>query len=426
VLWGLGTPAERALRPARYRLRSLLAIAAAPSVLALAWIGWHADLDRDIATVQTAALAEPDRVELLCVAAIARHPAEPWFPLFAAVDRVRHHQPDAALHYLNRALALDPKAWRPHQIVAEALLQRGRRRQAMLEFRFSYVASQYDDLVLYAPLAAGVRFGTGLELVGGDDVEALAHLADFLTRVNRDADAEAAARHLGELRPADPRGHRVLALVAARHGRFAEALTETAALGDEPEVVLMRVGALDGLGRAAEADALLDRRFAAAPDATLAFALAERALAAHRAPAALAALDAAPQKALTVEQLGRLHVLHGRALEQLGRTRESILDFVQATRFDPSEANRLVLGDAYERAGILRAALLEYRALARSSPKVSPELQARLSRVERALGAGVTISGSAKLPRIALPDSPFDDGDDGSDEEGDDPGKPPP
>jgi Flp pilus assembly protein TadD len=77
-----------------------------------------------------------------------------------------------------------------------------------------------------------------------------------------------------------------------------------------------------------------------------------------------------------------VHLARGQALEQQGEGGPPVLrEYQVAARLDPSEANRLALGAAYERAGLVRQALVEYRSLARSLAHPSGEVAARLERL---------------------------------------------
>ncbi|MSP59289.1 MAG: hypothetical protein EXR72_02930 [Myxococcales bacterium] len=398
VLWGFAVPSEGVLeRPMRpwAPVASLGALAA--SVFAL-WFGWTHDLERAIAAVEArAAFPQGDLLALL-EPAMLRHPAEPWFPFMAGVDRVRHRRPQEALRHLNRALALDPTAWRPHQVIADALWQLGKPAQAVLEFRFAYQASGYNDRVIGALLARpGLRIEDQLGLFAGEDQALLARLADYLGRAGRDDDAAVAARRLLALRPNDQPSHRLLAKAALKHGRFAEVLTETALLPpDDEEVLTQRTRALDRLGRVAEADELLKERLGTPKLPQTVLLVAERWLDRKEPESALQILAKIPQKGMAPADLGRLHLLRGRAFELQGKTREAILAQVDAARIDPTEVNRLGVGAAYERAGLLRPAYLAYRALAHSTRTPSAEVKARLARLEEQVGgSGPSLSGGS-------------------------------
>jgi Flp pilus assembly protein TadD len=359
--------------------------------------GWRGDLHRDLQRVGDAA-HDGRPVEPLAAAAMARHPVEPWFPFVAGVDLGRRHDPVGAVRYLNRALLLDRTAWKPHQAIGEALWQAGRPEQAILEYRLAYQLSNYTHTVLLALVAHGVHFQSGLDALAGDDPALLGHVVESLALGYKSEDAALAATRLLELRPDDLAARRWLARVQLQRANSERDLAKKRTLWSttldaaehlpprEPETTLIRVRALDGLGRSAEADAQLEADFAAAPANPTAFLLAERAIAKKRPDDALAALTKVQTDGLSIDELARFHHVRGRALEEAGNGRDAILELTQAARIDPTEDNRLELAAAFERSGLMREALLRYRAIVRSSPSPSASLRAHVAHLEHSIG----------------------------------------
>jgi hypothetical protein len=410
VLFGMALPATSGLAVNRKLWRI------APVVGAAALAGWagvqgfRGDLGRDVARVREAQLHN-DPVQPLADAAMLRHPVEPWFPYAAGVDLVKRHEPVTAVHYLNRALELDHTAWKPHQAIGEAMWQVGRKEQAILEYRIAYVGSNYTTSVVLGLMAhRGVHYGTGLEKLAGDDADLLAHLAFSLASTYKDADARLVARHLLELRPIDETTQRLYAHSslrlapyekdpAARRRLYEEALTAARALpARDPDTTLLAVHALDGLDRSDEADALLEADFGVHPANLTAFLLAERQLGHQHADDALASLAKVHLDGLEPEQLGRYHLLRARALEQKGKARDAVLEYTEASRIHPVEANRLELAAAFERAGLLREALLNYRSILRSSPSPSAGLKEHLEKLEEEMGLRPSTARTAAKP----------------------------
>lgn len=414
VLWGVLFPAEHE-REGRSLARSVGLVAVAGALAAVALVAARAgDLSRDLREVRRLAVGPPAELTPFVDVAMGRHPAEPWLPFRAGVALVAHHQPQAALRYLNRALQLDPTAWRPHQAIAEGLWDLGRRSQAVLEFRLAYVGAGFHPSVVRALLAhRGLAGDDNLLQFGCDDPQVLAHLAPALQELGRDESALRLTRRLVELRPDDEGARRLLSHAALRRGHFDEALKEAARLPSrDVEGALLRVEALRGLDREKEIDALL-AEWEGTKVPAMAFVIAEHALDGQHPEAAFAALGNVDTSGLAAPDLARLRSLRALAHEQKGQMREAILEYGDAARIDPSEKNRLALGAAYERAGLLREAWLAYRALERTSPSPSAEVKLRAERVRSALSGGA-------MPRAGTP-APGGDETDATDDSGESP-----
>lgn len=380
--------------------------------------GARGEIARDVAAVTAASVPGAD-LEAMLREAIARHPGEPWFQFMAGLDRVRHRQPRAALRYLNRALILDPTSWRPHLAIAEALFQMGRTDQGVLEMRLAYLGSAFDDQVAVATLAhrefTGPDAARFIAHFGGGNPAVLAAYAGYLDRAGRDDATALVAGLLLDLRPDDLGAHRLMARADVRRKRFATALEHARRLpAGDSEALLLQVQSLDGLGRGSESDALLEgieRSAHEGPGSVLApgtvMLLAERALSHGNAAAALAALERVKEDALVPEELGRLHLLRATALDKLGRLNEAIAESKAAARIYPCEQTWMAQGELYERAGLLREALLVYRGAMRSLPSPSEALRTHRARIELMLGAP-TINGGAidqRSPTEARTDS---------------------
>src|SRR5262249_25228215 len=65
---------------------------------------------------------------------VEAHPSEPVFPLMLGYALVAEDDPNA-LRWLNRAMALAPGWWEPHQLTARWLVRHGAVEQAWLEVR---------------------------------------------------------------------------------------------------------------------------------------------------------------------------------------------------------------------------------------------------------------------------------------------------
>ncbi len=395
VLFGIALPAGASLKwPSRWLRVAAAAAVAAAGGFAL-FVGWRGDLRRDVARLSELAGddARAGEFEALAAEATRRHPVEPWLPLQMGQHHVRHRRPAAALPYLNRALELDPTAWKPHVFVGEALEQLGRRGQSLLELRLAWEMSQYNDYVLQVALRPRLSDADLLRFAG-DDPARLDRLAGWLERKQRPAQAMALARHAVELKPDDAAARLLLARNAAAAGSARDVLAQLEKLppGD-PEVVLLRVAALDKLGRKVDADVALAEAFQQGHPPAIGFAVAERALAARDEQGALKTLEQVPAGALAPADLARLHRLRGLALERSGKPREGLDELATAARIDPSTANRMELGDAYARNGVVRAALLEYRTAARSTPSPPPELLERIRAIEAKSAGALNVSG---------------------------------
>ena len=312
VLFGLLWPARRiSSQPDEGEPRLLLVWRRVEARVALAAVAMavqagcllfaaHGEIGRDVEVVREANVPGAN-IEPLVREAIARHPGEPWFQFIAGLDRIRHRQPKAALHYLNRALLLDPTSWRPHLATAEALFQMNRVDQAVLELRLAYLGSAFDDVVAVASLShkefTGPEAGRIIDAFGGGNPAVLAAYANYLDRTSRDDLTSLVAGQLLGIRPDDEGAHRLMARADVRRKRFESALVHARKLAPgDPEGLLLQVQSLDGLGRGAESDKLLEgidrsQREGAgarlAPDTVM--LLAERALTHGNSTAALAA-----------------------------------------------------------------------------------------------------------------------------------------
>jgi tetratricopeptide (TPR) repeat protein len=402
VLWGLAAPAARS-RSARRTVLPIVAVGAVAASIAL-WSGWRGDLHRAISAVE-AANKDPKRdLDPLLKEAILRHPAEPWFEYMAGVNDIRQRRPGVALHHLGRAVGRDPKNWRYHEGIGIALWRLGRRSQSLLEFRIAYVAAHDYDAVVDTVLAQpGADAARDLLQMVGEDASVAEGLAGYLERHPTDKlPALVLARRALEIDPTRSASRRMLARADASQKKWNEVLRDVEGLGD-PDATLLRVAALEGLGRATEAETLLDGAIAASPAPALALAGAERALLRHD-DRALQLLNGIDESGLHPDELARLHRLRAAFFAQGKHSTEEINELIVAARVDPTEANRLELGAAYERAGHRRAAILTYRELAKTS------VEAR-TRLEKLVGAGepsevVGGSGAAVNPEIDDLDDP--------------------
>lgn len=408
LLWGLSFPARRqsgegAVSGALGKLATYAVPSAAFVVASLALVvGWRGDLDRDVAEVQAridaldqARESTPDttRFQALLAEAVARHPAEPWLHYAGGVALLRARQPGPALHHLNRAITLDPTAWRPHLAVAETLLAAGRRPQAMLELRLAYRNSDWNYQIPNFLVRIEPHTAAAWLTLGGDDPEVLAHLAESLDGGRHDELLEPVATRLLALRPSDPAARKSLARIALAASRFDEALAHAGPLPADAESTLLRVRALDGLGKSDDANHLIASALPRVLPADPAFALAERSLKLARPDLALVALDRLATDRLKPTDLARDHLLRSAAFEQQGRMHDAVQEAVAATRADPGERTRLALGSLYERNGMLRDAYVAYRGALRSARKPSEEARAALRRVQTALGIGMALDG---------------------------------
>lgn len=390
TLWGLAWPTERTVsRGWRWPWLGASAIAVALAAAALLH-GYRGDLRRDLAQLEG---RKGQPLEPFLSEAIARHPAEPWFNFVAGRALLVDRQPGPAMHYFNRAIVLDPTAWRPHVGAGEALLLAGRRSQAMLEFRSAYLLSNFHDGVCSELLAQrGFDMKAAFLRLGGDDLTVLSHLLDTLEALHQTTIAEAVALHVLELEPKSLAAHRMVARAALADRRWADVLTHTDPLpADDADGTLLRVVALDRLDRAPEAELLLELRAPGDLSMKLPMALAAREIEQKRGAHAAELLSRIDQTRVPPEQLSHLHLLMARAAELQGRTRDALAEYNAAARLDPSDAGRLELGAAYERAGMTRPALLVYRNLARTSPAAA----ARIRVLESGPQDSPTISGSA-------------------------------
>ena len=390
VLWGVLFPAERP-REGRFVGWSVAFVGIAGAAACWALVAARAgDLSRDLAEVDQLAKGRVEDLLPFVDAAMARHPAEPWLPFRAGVALVRRHQPQPALRYLNRALQLDPTAWRPHGVIAEGLWDLGRRSQAVLEFRLAYVGANFHPSIVRALIAhPGLASDENLLLFGCDDPAVLSHLALTLEELGHDEAALQLAHRLVELRPADSAARRLVARAALRKGHYLEALAETDHLepGDV-EGALLRVDALLAVQRFKETEALLAQWDGTTVPA-MAFEIATRALVGQSPEAALTALGRVKPAGLGPPEFARLRSLMALAHEQKGQMRDAILEYSDAARIDPTEKNRLALAAAYERAGLLREAWLAYHDLERTSPRPSAEIKLRAARARDALSGGI-------------------------------------
>jgi hypothetical protein len=122
--------------------------------------GWH-DVASDRLAVrrgfEAARALEPGPVASLrgeLRRAMARHPAEPYFPLMGALVAF-HARDQSPIPWLQRTLERGQVNGRAHLLLAEVLAAQGRRRQALLELRLSF---ENDEALLAQAAVLAVRW----------------------------------------------------------------------------------------------------------------------------------------------------------------------------------------------------------------------------------------------------------------------------
>jgi hypothetical protein len=172
--------------------------------LILAGAAWAADrtLDEDVKRVEAATKTDiagnPTEVRATYEAAIARHPADYTLQLLAARYEIRTNRgadgARAAMHHLNRALALYPASGVAHRLAAYLLATTGHHEQAAIEYR---LATQYGTTLDYDELIRVVKEAA----IDGvpQEPKALIELAHHWVTARNPSQADIAARRAVEL-----------------------------------------------------------------------------------------------------------------------------------------------------------------------------------------------------------------------------------
>jgi tetratricopeptide (TPR) repeat protein len=113
-------------------------------------------LTEDGARAREAVLQKSASARAIIDPARARHPADYYLELLAAIQAMAERAP-SVMHHLNRALRLNPGSGETHAVAARWLARLGRRDQAALEFRLARahgVTTNFDEIFAAVGVAA--------------------------------------------------------------------------------------------------------------------------------------------------------------------------------------------------------------------------------------------------------------------------------
>jgi hypothetical protein len=152
---------KRANPGSRVSLRPTLVFAAAFTLLwaSVAFAGIHDALDDRRVVSELAKMLRAGNSQVKgvlqkeLVAALRRHPADPYFPLIAAT--LNRGEKSAELSFISRAIERDPMAGRPYLLLAEALARRHAKYQALAAGRLA-VERGYELIGPVTAIALGL------------------------------------------------------------------------------------------------------------------------------------------------------------------------------------------------------------------------------------------------------------------------------
>jgi tetratricopeptide (TPR) repeat protein len=339
--------------------------------------------------------ATVNAVRAQALAAIDRHPAD-WV-LYANVagEVARRGQPLEALAWVNRLLFLRPSDARAHVAAAQALLRLGKYEQALLELKTAWALGDTSSLELGVTLAA--RHGAFDRIL----LDTRGHLTSVYRLLHERGRPDDAVRLLDAAESAlvsdDVRSE--LRALRVRHavewGDAREALKWWDELPEaerrSAELVLVRVRALQKLGRTDEAAAELERLCNREPaNLGAAFTLAELLEGQGKLAAARAVMTRL--RALAGSQDVRARTFQFEARTWMAEERWSrALDALQtASRIEPARADlHYRMAEVYERMGSLHSALDELRrGRLLDTPEGAKAQDAWLLRLEKAQAVG--------------------------------------
>ncbi len=335
-----------------------------------AFLGFPTHLD-DEGRLQQAIAAGKKAPELraLVVPLLRRHPAD--YLLYANLAQSSAVRGDAqnALAWVNRWQFLRPADPQAHVAAAHALLRLGRREQALLEYKTSFLFGDYSAVPQAVRVAA--QKGDYERLF----VESRGLLTYAVGTLGGLPNANAVAQGLVERALAEPPSDAVkweameLKLSSeANAGRASEALALLDALPEDvrsrPDMVVLKARLLTGSGRVEEGVVVLAGVLTQDPgNAAAAFQLAELEAGRGQPQAALDVLARIKPFVADPAQRSALFTREATLWESTGRWARALDGWQTASRLEPARADlHYRMAAAYERMGSMHAALDEVRA----------------------------------------------------------------
>lgn len=344
-------------------------------------------------------------------AAMARRPAEPYFPLIGALIAWRGRDSDP-LPWLQRTLERDPVSGRAHLLLAEVLRDRGATAQALMELR---IAAE-NDAALIAPAAqTALRFTTKFDdlmravpagKAGAATLDELAVRLDAMGQLEARSlcDREAILRDSTRV---GPRTREALALIRALNPASAstsplcadrarcEATIEAHAQAleiAEPRASLaaqIRARKRMADGQPDEAERLLAGECARASDRGACAKLRVEAAAQLKGPDRIAAAvrDYLAAECSRAQACADAALWAGNVRASRGEWGAAMALYNRAARDDPGESRWLALADAAGRVGAHAQAAEALEKVAQKRGGADPALRKRIEE-ERSKAAG--------------------------------------
>jgi Flp pilus assembly protein TadD len=263
-----------------------------------------------------------------------RHPADDYIPLVVASRLAAEGHADA-IRWINRAATLSPANHRPHLLAARFLADRGRRTQALLEYRTA-AALAPDGRDVWAEVAT--RFA-GLEALLAATPEPLPFhrmLGKWLRGSGRSREAMTVCERILERDPRHAWAIRSLAEMWLEAGDPAQAmayLPRLLAIDHGDPARLLEIRTLIRAGRLLEAGRRLDGRGGRSlEDADLEFSLAEALVEAGDLVGARARLEALGAWQISTEGEARLHAVRAELEQRAGNRHQADLELERSRR----------------------------------------------------------------------------------------------